>query len=523
MPRPRFALHEDPESSGSRSNSRERSNSNPLPASLLPKHPPPSTHRNSSCAPPASSPKTPSHLLCDVDEEAALEGANGFVTEPDATDGESEPLLSSSSSSYATIRPQAQGRTRRKHTLSGGNYGALAQTPAPGVVAWNEAGGPLKRRESVLRVAGLIDDRAGEYERFRKSPEELRKLPKKIRRFYEAQNETLDAFAEVDSILENARAKVATGELIPLIGNTNAAQQDEFNAKVKFMINLNFAVNVLLLGAKIAVVLISHSMSLVASTVDSAMDFISTLIIFGTAKYIEHKDWKSRYNFPTGKNRMEPLGVLVFSVFMISSFLQVFIESVQRLLSPELEGTDLGLTALVVMLSTIIIKGVVWVMSRAIKSTAVEALAQDAENDIVFNVFSLIFPFVGQLVGWKYLDALGGAVLSLYIIIEWTGTLLDNVRKLTGRRAPPHEHQRIAYLLTRFSPLVTAVQHLSIYHAGDGFVVEADIVLPSSTSLTEAHNLGEACQYACEQLSGIERAFVHVDVSVNPLSGHVQR
>lgn len=81
---------------------------------------------------------------------------------------------------------------------------------------------------------------------------------------------------------------------------------------------------------------------------------------------------------------------------------------------------------------------------------------------------------------------------------------------MTGRRAPPHEHQRIAYLLTRFSPLVTAIQHLSLYHAGEGLVCEVDIVLPPDTSLPIAHNLGEACQYAIEQLSGIERAFVWV-------------
>lgn len=96
------------------------------------------------------------------------------------------------------------------------------------------------------------------------------------------------------------------------------------------------------------------------------------------------------------------------------------------------------------------------------------------------------------------------------VIVEWVSTLLDNVRKLTGRRAPPHEHQRIAYLLTRFSPLVTAIQHLSLYHAGEGLVCEVDIVLPPDTSLPVAHNLGEAAQYAIEQLSGIERAFVCV-------------
>lgn len=52
---------------------------------------------------------------------------------------------------------------------------------------------------------------------------------------------------------------------------------------------------------------------------------------------------------------------------------------------------------------------------------------------------------------------------------------MENVRKLTGQRAPPSEHQRIAYLLTRFSPLVTAVQHLSLYYAGE---VRFPVLLP---------------------------------------------
>mgnify|MGYP003874575447 CR=1 FL=1 len=60
-------------------------------------------------------------------------------------------------------------------------------------------------------------------------------------------------------------------------------------------------------------------------------------------------------------------------------------------------------------------------------------------------------------------------------------------------------------------------------HAGEGIICEVDVVLPPETSLTAAHNTGEGAQYAIEQLSGIERAFVHVDVSSNPLSGHLER
>ncbi|GAA5917853.1 hypothetical protein JCM6882_001715 [Rhodosporidiobolus microsporus] len=507
--RPAFDLHEDSEASlpPSRSTSRDRSH---LPhQSPRPHPPPPLSHHNSSSrryshdeGSGVDSPRSAHHLLCDVDEESAL----GLET---------DSLLSSS-------KRTGSGRRLTLSSVARPNgYGGVGDSPRAGFLALNEAGAPLKRQESVLRLAGLIDDRAGEYERFRKSPEELRKMNRKVRRFYERQNEQLDGFKEVDEILENTRAKALTGELVGV--ETRADRDEDFRASVRWAVNLNFVINILLLGAKIAVVLLSHSMSLVASTVDSAMDFLSTLIIFYTSKVIEHKDWKSQYAYPSGKSRMEPLGVLTFSVFMISSFLQVLVESVQKLLDPNLEQAQLPPVALGVMIATIVIKSAVWVSCRAIKSASVEALQQDAENDIVFNIGSTLFPFLGQILGWRYLDPLGGALLSLYIIIEWSQTLFENVRKLTGKRAPPQEHQRIAYLLTRFSPLITAVQHLSLYYAGEGMLCEVDIILPAETSLRAAHDVGEAAQYAIEELSGIERCYCHVDLSVNPLSGHLER
>lgn len=75
-------------------------------------------------------------------------------------------------------------------------------------------------------------------------------------------------------------------------------------------------------------------------------------------------------------------------------------------------------------------------------SSGVQALAQDAENDVWFNAMSLSFPvgpagdllsqisentqFVGSKFGWRLLDPIGGMVLSTYIIVEWVKTLLGN-------------------------------------------------------------------------------------------------
>jgi divalent metal cation (Fe/Co/Zn/Cd) transporter len=83
---------------------------------------------------------------------------------------------------------------------------------------------------------------------------------------------------------------------------------------------VNFGVNIVLLLGKGFALLSSSSVSLVASFVDAFLDFISTLIIFLSSVAMGRKG--DRHKYPAGKKRFEPLGVLVFSVTMIASFVQ---------------------------------------------------------------------------------------------------------------------------------------------------------------------------------------------------------
>ena len=73
----------------------------------------------------------------------------------------------------------------------------------------------------------------------------------------------------------------------------------------------------LLLGTKAAAALLSSSMSLIASLVESALDLLSSLIIYGTTQCAVHRDEHTKFKYPVGKQRFEPLGVIIFSVFMI--------------------------------------------------------------------------------------------------------------------------------------------------------------------------------------------------------------
>ena len=227
------------------------------------------------------------------------------------------------------------------------------------------------------------------------------------------------------------------------------------------------------------------------------------------------------------RNRLTPkslsLGVLVFSVIMITSFFQVFLECFNRLTSPDHTIIQLGLPAIIIMASTVFIKLGCWFWCRLIKNSSVQALAQDAMTDVVFNIFSIIFPLVGYYASLWWLDALGGLLLSLYVIVNWSRTSSTHIKHLTGAAAPPADRSFLLYLTMRFAKTIKSIQGLQAYHAGDKLNVEVDVVLDEGMTLRDSHDLGESLQYVLESVPTVDRAFVHLDYAGYNLPSHMQQ
>ncbi|KFA48537.1 hypothetical protein S40293_00336 [Stachybotrys chartarum IBT 40293] len=289
---------------------------------------------------------------------------------------------------------------------------------------------------------------------------------------------------------------------------------------VTLAIWVNMAANVILLAGKLVVVVSVPSMSVLASLVDAVLDFLSTAIVWVTMRLISASQ-KDQYNYPIGRRRLEPLGVLVFSIIMITSFVQVSLESFQRLVGPNHEILQLGIPAIAIMLGTVIIKGACWLWCRLVKNSSVRALAEDAKTDVIFNIGSILFPIVGFYARIWWLDALGGLLLSLVVIINWSKTSAHHVRNLTGFSAQPDERNLLLYLTMRFATAIRKIQNLRAYHAGDKLFVEVDIVLSANTPLKDSHDLSEVLTYVLEAVPIVDRAFVHVDYTTYNAPTHM--
>jgi cation diffusion facilitator family transporter len=268
--------------------------------------------------------------------------------------------------------------------------------------------------------------------------------------------------------------------------------EDTDSPIVKLALYVNLSANTALLIMKIIVAVMTSSLSVVASLVDAALDFVSTAIIWITSWMIARQD---RYAYPVGRRRLEPIGVLVFSVIMITSFCQVGIEGISRLSGPDHTIVQLTIPAVAIMASTVVIKGLCWLWCRLIRNSSVQALAQDAMTDVVFNTFSILFPLIGYFAKVWWLDALGGILLSAYVILNWSRTSAEHIRNLTGASATADERNILLYMTMRFAKSIKRIQGLQAYHAGDKLNVEVDIVVDEHIALRDSHDLGESLQY----------------------------
>ncbi|ODV58429.1 cation diffusion facilitator family transporter ASCRUDRAFT_17996, partial [Ascoidea rubescens DSM 1968] len=372
---------------------------------------------------------------------------------------------------------------------------------------------------------------------FEKDNEKINQIKNKnLKKYYIHQNKLINKYLIVDKILDsglqismlNHYARLSSRknkvpadidlEISSILGNS----YQENSTAILLAILVNYIINIVLLIGKIFVTVLTSSLSITASLVDSCLDFLSTTIIYITNKLSTSSDWKSRIKYPIGRARLEPIGVLVFSIIIIISFLEVIRESLVSLFNNKNKNPiEIGKSSVLIMGSTILIKFLCWLYCKSIKSSSIEALTQDAMTDVIFNSFSLLMPLIGSKLNIWWVDPISALFLSVYIVIAWSLTALNHINNLTGSKASKFDEFQILYLVLRFADTIERITKINCYHVGDNINVEIDIMLNPDLNLKDSHDIGEAVQYAIETLPTIERCFVHLDYRAGNYDGHI--
>ncbi|XP_010253331.1 PREDICTED: metal tolerance protein 11 isoform X1 [Nelumbo nucifera] len=331
-----------------------------------------------------------------------------------------------------------------------------------------------------------------------------------VAEYYQQQIEMLEGFNEMDALAERG-----------FLPGMSKEERDRMARSETLAIRLSNIANMILFGAKVFASIRSGSLAIIASTLDSLLDLLSGFILWFTAFSMQTPN---PYQYPIGKKRMQPLGILVFASVMATLGLQIILESLRTLLSDE---SEFNLTkeqeqwVVGIMLSVTLVKLFLVFYCRSFTNEIVKAYAQDHFFDVITNVIGLIAALLANYID-DWMDPIGAIILALYTIRTWSMTVLENVNSLVGRSAAPDFLQKLTYLCWNHHKAVRHIDTVRAYTFGSHYFVEVDIVLPSDMPLREAHDIGESLQEKLELLPEIERAFVHLDYEFTHKPEHAQ-
>ena len=139
-------------------------------------------------------------------------------------------------------------------------------------------------------------------EKFRKEPAELKTVKSEsIRKFYEQQNEAIDRFD-----LRNIRKIPELSDFcssflqLELIDTVDKSEENNSRTKTKIRIAIHgsFIINIILFCLKVVAAVVSGSLSVAASAMESSLDLVSGTILFLTNWYIKKENV---YSYPAGK------------------------------------------------------------------------------------------------------------------------------------------------------------------------------------------------------------------------------
>ncbi|XP_058783524.1 metal tolerance protein 10-like [Vicia villosa] len=333
---------------------------------------------------------------------------------------------------------------------------------------------------------------------------------RKLAKYYERQQVLLQGFQEVDSYLD----------LGTIPGNLTEDEMKKLERNEKVAIYLSNIGNMVLFVAKVYASIQSRSLAVIASTLDSLLDLLSGFILWFTSYTMSKPNYDK---YPIGKNRMQPVGIVVFASVMATLGLQILFESMREIIvkaQPDRNPTK-EKWMIAIMVTATFVKVGLMTYCRRFKNEIVRAYAQDHFFDVITNSIGLATAVLAIKFYW-WLDPLGAVLIALYTISNWAKTVMENVWSLIGKTAPPEYLAKITYLCWNHDKEIKHIDTLRAYTFGSNYFVEVDIVVSEEMSLSQAHDIGETLQDKLEMLPEIERAFVHVDLNTTHKLEHKQ-
>lgn len=268
------------------------------------------------------------------------------------------------------------------------------------------------------------------------------------------------------------------------------------------------SVAVVLLVAKVAVWVVSDSVSLLATLIDSGLDLLASLINLVAVRHaLSPADKEHRF----GHGKAEALAGLGQAMFIAGSAGFLLLESTRRLFDP-VQPQAVGWGMAVMVFSIVVTLLLVAFQSYVVRksgSTAIRADALHYKTDILVNA-SVILALWLASTGWPGFDALFAVLIALYILYSAWEIVRQSYDHLMDKELPDDEREAILKIICANRDAL-GVHDLRTRRSGTVTFIQFHLELEDSISLMRAHKIADAVEQSLLQHYPNAEIIIHED------------
>lgn len=269
------------------------------------------------------------------------------------------------------------------------------------------------------------------------------------------------------------------------------------------------SVALVLVGAKAAAWMITNSVSMLSSLVDTSLDLVSSLVtFFAVRQALIPADADHRF----GHGKAEALAGLVQAGFIAASGCALLVAVGERLGNPRQvreEGIGLAISALAIVLTLGLVAFQRHVVARS-GSIAIGADMAHYKTDLAATLATGAGLFISGQLKQPLIDSSIAGLVALYLMQGAWGVGRRSLDMLMDRELPDEERQRVRDIVLG-DPQVRGVHELRTRASGITKFIQLHVVLDPTLTLGVAHGISDRIQAAVRQAFPQAEIILHVD------------
>ena len=281
------------------------------------------------------------------------------------------------------------------------------------------------------------------------------------------------------------------------------------NAKVSIA-RLSIVSNTLLILMKLAVGIISGSVSILSEAIHSSMDLIAAIIAFFSVRVSDNPP-DTRH--PYGHGKIENISGVIESLLIFIAAVWIIVEAVKKLLGEKIELDSIALGSIVMIISAFVniyVSRKLYKVARATHSVALEADALHLKTDVYTSLGVALGLGLIIITKINWLDPVIAILVALFIIKEAYQLMTKAFTPLLDTAWSTTE---IEELESRLKGLNVSYHNLRTRVAGNYRFVDIHIQIPEDVSVGKAHKYCDKIENELTKVYENLTVTIHVEPS----------